>query len=247
MTKGEQVFERERCRRWAHYFIFDSGHLRTKDEHDQESPVKPFPEMPYLRVLLDCLLVSGKLMEPERARFALEAGLDVGWLRLIHDIGLLPVEKSRQVMATWLVCAYLLWRAKFRQYQLILVQSKREDDAANLVFNKDESVARMSFMESQLPAWLRSIEFPKDATFGHLHVRQSFGRGSHLWAVPEGADIIRSNTPSVVFSDESAFQPEFDASYTAARPCLEGGGQYVAISSANPGSFCELVEGEKPA
>jgi len=46
-------------------------------------------------------------------------------------------------------------------------------------------------------------------------------------------------------SDESAFQPEFDASYTAARPCLEGGGQYIAISSANPGSFCELVEGDK--
>jgi len=221
--------------------------LRTKDEHDQETPVKPFPDLPYLRVLLDCLLVSGKLKDPVVANYALDAGLSYEWLGLIWDIGLLPVEKSRQVMATWLVCAYLLWRAKFRQYQLILVQSKREDDAANLVFNKDEGVARMSFMESQLPSWLRSIEFPKDVTFGHIHVRSGFGKGSHVWAVPEGADIIRSNTPSVVFSDESAFQPEFDASYTAARPCLEGGGQYIALSSANPGSFCELVEGDKAA
>ena len=240
MSGADKILERELCRRWAHHFIFEAGKLKTKDEHDQEAPVKPFPRQPYLRVLLDCLLVSGRLMEPGEAKWALDAGIAFDWLVLTREIGLLPVEKSRQVMATWLVCAYLLWRAKFRPYQLILVQSKREDDAANLVFNKEATVGRISFMEQTLPGHLRSVEFPKNATFGHVY----FPNGSHIWAIPEGGDVIRSNTPSVVFSDEAAFQPEFGASYTAARPALDGGGQYVAISSAEPGDFCELIEGE---
>ena len=237
------VVERERCRRWAHHFIFDSGWLLTKDEHDSENPVKRFPDLEYLRVLLDCLLVSGRYVEVGEARFALSGGISRAWLERTRDIGLLPVEKSRQVMATWLVCAYLLWRAKFAPYQLILVQSKREEDAANLVFNKDPAVGRISFMEMHLPPFLATIDLARGTTFGHLYLPN----GSHIWAVPEGGDIIRSNTPSVVFSDESSFQPEFDASYTAARPCLDGGGQYIAISSANPGAFCELVEGDKAA
>ncbi len=239
MTGAEKLIAKERARRSAHYFIFESGFLKTKDEHDQENPVKTFPDQAYLRVLLDCLLVSGRYTKPDAALFALSAGVPLDWLERIADIGLLPVEKSRQVMATWLVCAYLLWRAKYKPYQLILVQSKREDDAANLVFNKEPEVGRVSFMEHNLPSFLKSVEFPKAGTYAHLF----FPNGSHIWAIPEGADIIRSNTPSVCFSDEAAFQPEFDASYTAARPCLDGGGQYIAISSANPGSFCDLVEG----
>ncbi len=140
--------------------------------------------------------------------------------------------------ATWVVCAYLLWRSKFGAHQLILVQSKREDDAANLVFNNEPHVARMSFMETRLPLHLRSLSFPKNATYSHLY----FPNGSHVWGIPEGGDIVRSNTPSIIFSDEAAFQPAFGSSYTASMPCVTNGGQYIAVSSAEQGEFAELVE-----
>lgn len=237
ILKTRDLVDAERCRRDAHYFVFDSG-LVTKDEHDQTSPIKKFPDLLYLHSLLDALLVSGRLLQPPTARYAQEAGHQDYWLQALFGSGLLMVEKSRQVMATWLCCAYLLWRAKYHEHQLILIQSKREDDAANLVFNKESFVARMSFMESHLPKHLQTIAFPKGATFAHLF----FPNGSHIWGIPEGADIIRSNTPSVVFSDEAAFQPEFGSSLTAALPCIQGGGQYVAISSAEPGEFQSLVE-----
>ena len=139
----------ERCRRDPHYFIFEQ--VRTKDEHDAADPVKRFPDHLYLRSLLDCLLVAGRLLAPRDARYALEVGHSDAWLSALHTSGILPVEKSRQVMATWLCSAYLLWRAKFRDHQLILVQSKKEEDAANLVFNGEAWVARMSFMEVNLP------------------------------------------------------------------------------------------------
>lgn len=243
MTKVEIAIERERCRRSCHFFVFDSGYLRSKDEHDQDEPVKVFPPHEYLRVLLDCLLVSGRFVEPRDADHALGAGIDYDWLERISDMGVLLIEKSRQVLATWVVCAYLLWRAKYRPYQLILVQSKREDDAANLVFAKDADVGRISFMETHLPKFLRTVEFPRGATYGHLH----FPHGSHIWGIPEGGDIVRSNTASALFMDEAAFMVDFDASYTAARPAIEGGGQLIVVSSANPGSFCTLIEGDKVA
>ena len=238
-TKAKQSIEAERCRRSAQHFVFDSKRLLTKDEHDAKEPVKPFPDDLYLRSVLDTLLVSGRLLAPESARYAREAGHSLQWLHTSYSSGMVAIEKSRQVMATWLVCAYLLWRAKHLPHQLLLVQSKREEDAANLVFVKEPSVGRISFMEDHLPGHLRSCSWPRGGAYGHLYL----DNGSHIWAIPEGGDIVRSNSPSVVYSDESAFQPEFANSYTAAIPAIKGGGQWIGVSSAEPGDFQTLVEG----
>src|SRR3972149_3610393 len=73
-TKTKQRLETERCRRSAHYFIFDSRRLVTKDEHDAKEPVKPFPDLAYLRSLLDALLVSGRIGRVEDGKYARRAG-----------------------------------------------------------------------------------------------------------------------------------------------------------------------------
>lgn len=229
----------EKCRRSAHFFIFEGGFLFTKDEHDLVQPTKPVPDDLYLRTMLDCMLVSGRLIRPQDAVWALRGNCSLDFLSHLSRSSLLFVEKSRQVMMTWLSCCYLLWRARSFKHQLILVQSKREDDAASLVFTKEPTMARMSFLESNLPEPLRMVQWPRGGSYGHLY----FPNGSHVWAIPEGGEIIRSNTPSVVFSDETAFQPEFGHAYTAALPAIAGGGQGIFISSANPGEFCDLVEG----
>ena len=234
---AKDQLDAERCRRDVHYFVFHSG-LVTKDEHDAGAPVKPFPDTLYLRSLLDCLSLVGHHMPPEQARYARDAGHSHLWLKGLGTSGLFMVEKSRQVMVTWLCCAWLLWIAKYQAHRLLLVQSKREDDAAALVFTKEPFFARISFMETHLPAHLRTLMFPKAGSYGHLY----FPNGSHIWAIPEGGDIIRSQTPSVVFSDEAAFQPEFGAAVTAALPAIKGGGAFVAVSSAEPSTFQELVE-----
>jgi hypothetical protein len=241
--KSKQALDYERSRRSAHHFIFNEhpgGYLVTKDEHDKDHAVKPFPDALYLKSLIDCLMVSGKFITPKEAIYALEAGHSLAWLAQAYQSGIFAIEKSRQMMITWIICAFILWRAKFHPHQLILVQSKREDDAANLVFNKDPYNARISFMEYHLPDHLKTIDWEgKHGSFCNIY----FPNGSHIWAIPEGADIIRSNTPSMIYCDEAAFQPEFGDSYTAALPAVKGGGQYVGVSTANPGAFQELVEG----
>ena len=239
-----------------HAFVFghDVQHpVITKDEHNPGEPEQPFPDYPYLRVLLDCLLVSGRFQEPGACRNALRWGLPLAHLTQMALTGTLFVEKSRQIMASWLCCAYILWRAKFYAHQLIIIQSKKEEDAAKFVFQKEPQQARISFMESRLPQWLQAdIFIRRDPGRGKLSVRGRgadygnlyFPNGSHIWAVPQGGDVIRSNTPSCLFSDECAFQPDFGAAYQAAMPALRGGGQGIFVSSAEISDFSRLVEAE---
>lgn len=239
-AKALRLMQAEQCRRSAHYFLFDSKLVQSKDEHDTANPVKPFPDLPYLRAMLDTLLVSGRMMGPEDAQYALAAGIPLAMLATMHRAGLLFIEKSRDVFATNLTCGYLLWRARAIPHQLLMVQSKTEDDAAQLVFVKEPHIGRVSFMEDHLPPHLRMTAWPRSGAFGRVY----FHNGSQIWGIAQGGDIIRSNHPSVVVSDEAAFQPEFDSAYTAALPAVKGGGQLVAISSAAQGAFCNIVNAE---
>jgi len=230
--------ERERYRRDAHAFIFEA--IKTKDEHDIYSPTKNFPDELCLRATLDLYLVSAKLMEPRLANYAIGAGIGLDFLEHIYRSGILFIEKSRHVMATWLTCAYLLWRARAFPHQLIMVQSKREEDVAALVYDKEPDQGRISFLEWSLPPHLRVARFPHGAKYCHVYLPN----GSHIWGIPEGGHIIRSHNPSVVFSDEAAFQPEFGKAYTASLPAITHGGQLLVVSSAEPSEFQQLVEAE---
>jgi len=238
LNKVQTQLELERCRRDAHHFIFDV--IRTKDEHDVRDPCKHFPDELALRAMLDDYLVSGRLVSPQEAKYSLAVGTPPEFLQHIYETGIYFVEKSRHVMATWLTCAYILWRARAYPHQLILVQSKREEDVAALVYDKEPDQARISFLEWSLPEELRLAKFPAAAKYCHVYIPN----GSHIWGIPEGGHIIRSHNPSLLFSDEAAFQPEFGKAYTAALPAITHGGQLIVVSSAEPSEFQQLVEGD---
>ena len=238
MPTLEQTIEKQKFNKDAHAFVFEA--IRTKDEHDLGNPLKPFPSEACLRATLDLYLVSAKLLPPEKAIWALEVGMEPAFLNHIHRSGILFIEKSRHVMATWLTCAYLLWRARAFPHQLIMVQSKREEDVAALVYDKEPDQARISFLEWSLPDHLRMARLPRDGKWCHMHLPN----GSHIWGIPEGGHIIRSHNPSVVFSDEAAFQPEFGKAYTAVLPAITHGGQLIVVSSAEPSEFQQLCEAE---
>jgi len=192
------------------------SHVRTKDEHDEICPIKIFPKKTYTTYLLNML---------ER-----------------KEQSIIFIAKSRQIMLTWLCCVYALWLAKAVPHRLIFLQSKKEEDAANLVFNggragKNWDTARISFIEKHLPWWLQCKGI--ESAYGKL----LFPNGSKIVGIPEGADQIRSYTPSLVIADEAAFMPEFGGAFTAMLPIAKQGGQLIAISSANPGAFADIFQG----
>jgi hypothetical protein len=148
--------------------------------------------------------------------------------------GVLCVEKSRQVMVTWAMVMYILWESKYKRNRLWFVQSKKEEDAASLVYSHNPLKARMSFIEAKLPEELRTLDFDNDCSYGEINFKDT---GSVVKAIPEGGAQIRSYTASGVFSDEAGFQPEFEEAYSAAKPTIDNGGKLIAVSTANPGAY----------
>lgn len=197
----------------ANSIEYFAQYVRTKDEHgDGSTSIKHFParsEKPYLWEFLDACV----------------------------EEDLVAVEKSRQLMLTWGACLFCLWYAKFRPNQLVLVQSKKEEDAANLVYNKEPPHGRISFMEYNLPPEMQTMDWKKGTSYSQL----AFANGSRIWGIPEGGDKVRSYTASVWFSDEFAFQPEAEDAWKAARPTVSGGGKVILISTARAGAFMQKL------
>ena len=147
---------------------------------------------------------------------------------------LLLVPKSRQILCSWLFSALFLWDAQFHYGRYIYFQSKKEDDADYLVRD------RAGFILENEPRflWTRGFDYAKDVSFCKI---QFESQKSYIVGIPEGGDQIRSQVPSGLFSDEAAFQPEFQGAVGAVQACIKGGGRFTAVSSANEGYFCELV------
>jgi hypothetical protein len=200
--------ERRKCAQDPEYWLFK--YVRTRDEHDPTIAAKPFPDKEYLRAIV---------------RF---------WVQ--HKMNL--YEKSRQMMASWTLCALYTHDAQFHKNRLHFIQSKKEEDS-------DRLVQRCYFMADNQPEFIkRTYRF--EYTYCHLRfyrVGETAGLPySEIWGIPQGGDVIRQHTGSGLFIDEGGFQPDLEASIGAAQPMLKGGGRLDVVSSAEPGYFQELVE-----
>lgn len=79
--------------------------VKTRDEHDRENPIKPFPMKPYVAPMID-------VFDREKTTF---------------------IIKSRQMVNTWLCCGYGLHTAQFFGHRLVLIISEKFEKSAALV------------------------------------------------------------------------------------------------------------------
>jgi hypothetical protein len=200
--------ERRRCAQDAEYWLFK--YVRTRDEHDPSIAAKPFPDKAYLR---------------EMVHFWLEGRMNI-------------IEKSRQQLASWLMCSLYLWDAQFGINRLSFLSSKKEVDS-------DRLIQRCYTVWSNQPQFLKKA-YPAEYSFCHLKFRRPNEPESlsysELWGIAQGADVIRQHTGSGLFIDEGAFQLDLEKLIGAARPMLSGGGRLDIVSSASPGFFQLLCE-----
>ncbi len=132
----------------------------------------------------------------------------------------LLVPKSRQMMVTWTMTAYTLWRALFRGPGLYLYLSRNERCA-------EELIARTRFMIERLP------EFMRPRLTGNSREEISFGKlGSRILSLPASPNGPRMYSPSGVFWDEMAFTPYDEYIWSALKPALDSGGRFVGVSSS---------------
>jgi hypothetical protein len=143
---------------------------------------------------------------------------------------LIAIPKSRRVFVTWAVAVYFTWRARYRPYQALFVQSEVEDKAAYIVDK------RCVFIEDNLPLALRRAYKAVRTIKGAVGQLTYDGSRSYVKGLAQGKDALRAFTPSALMLDESEFQSEGRQSLIAALPFAEKNSQLILVSTSNGAS-----------
>ena len=118
---------------------------------------------------------------------------------------LILILKARQLGISWISCGYALWLCLFHPGKAILLFSKGQDDANELLRRVKVLYERLpEWMRDALPQWIVSnttkFEFNNESRIESLPATQSAGRG---------------RTASLVILDEAAFLQWATTLYTA--------------------------------
>lgn len=143
----------------------------------------------------------------------------VGIIRVFMEFLLVIVLKARQVGLTWLALAWALWKMLFRSAATILIFSRRDDEAIDLLDY------RLKGMHAHLPEWMR-VQATADSKHDWV-----LANGSRAKALPTtGGD---SYTASVVIVDEYDLIQDQKSLMNAVKPTIDNGGQMIVISRSN--------------
>lgn len=133
------------------------------------------------------------------------------------------ILKARQLGISWLCCLYALWVCLFGNGKVVLLFSKGETEAQELL-------RRIKVLYQRLPDWMQenlpAVVTDNEEEFG-------FRNGSVARSLAATKSAGRSFTASLVILDEAAFLMWADALYSALKPTIDGGGQLIILSTAN--------------
>lgn len=132
----------------------------------------------------------------------------------------LCILKARQLGLTWLVLAYALQQMVFRPIATVLLFSKTDDDAMELL------EYRLTGMWERLPGWLKQ--------------GRAVTASSHELELPNGSRALsfattggRSYTATLAVIDEADFVPDLQKMLNSVQPTVDAGGKLVLLSSAD--------------
>ena len=137
--------------------------------------------------------------------------------------------KSRQIGASWIVAAYCLWYTMFKVGSLILLFSKGEDEAIELL-NKCRRIY------TYLPPFLKEKLGADSATMITFPLKQSSIQAK---AATESGGV--SFTASVIVCDEWILHPYASRNFLQAKPCIDQGGQFIGIFTIDKTRMNEIA------
>lgn len=137
--------------------------------------------------------------------------------------------KSRQIGASWLVAAYCLWYALFKDGATILLLSAGESEAI-LLLSKCHSIL------DNLPEWLKVKPNPDSRTeMGFTSTDGTNTMQSVIKALPSTEKGGVSYTASVIVCDEWDLHPYAIENFMQIKPCIDSsGGQFIGIFTRDP-------------
>jgi hypothetical protein len=185
----------------------------TKDEHDPTYKAKPLPDRAYIRLVA----------------------------RAWEEFNILFIEKSRQIMMTWLMVALDLWDAMSKYSRNNLYQSKDQDDANDCISRaRDIYDNAVEITYPIIGQWLPQAKKIGNKT-GTADKIEFPSMKSQLVAIPGTGDAVRHNTSSTIFGDEMNHQQQFREAYEAGMPTITGGGRCHNVGTPNGFSYAYHV------
>jgi hypothetical protein len=197
-TQELQAKVRDATRNTWHWL---KNYTETSNPHWMEEgrprPNEPFPDKPYFEPTLD----------------------------YIENHRITVIEKSRDMMISWVICGFITKNAMTVPEREIVMQTMESSKAEQLV-------EYCKTLYKRQPDWLRdAFPVPKSVDYqGSMYLE--FSNGSVIHGIPGGAGAIRSYHPWCYFSDETAFQPDAGECYAEA---LSAAVKLILNSSAAPG------------
>jgi hypothetical protein len=137
---------------------------------------------------------------------------------------LIIILKARQLGISWLVCLYVLWLCLFHSGKTVIVFSKGQDEA-------DEMITRIRFL-------FTNLQWPHLATLTIDNASElGWSNGSRVESFAATKTAGRSLTASLLILDEFAFMLWGSKLYGSAKPTINDGGSMIILSTADaPGS-----------
>lgn len=147
-----------------------------------------------------------------------------------HDRTL--VVKSRQMMVTWIGCAYILYQALNSGPGVHLVISKEERSAKDMI-------DRIRFLLAY--GWDDENRPPHKPLQGTILFPELDAR---IVSLPAAPHAVRGQSPRTVFWDEMAFTRPDEEIWTAVKPAVDSGGRFLGVSTPNGplGVFYRLIQ-----
>lgn len=136
---------------------------------------------------------------------------------------LVIILKARQLGISWLCCWYALWTCLTRPGAVVLLFSKGQSEA-------NELIRRIAVLYARLPEWLKA-EGP--ALVKANTEELGWSNEARIHSLPATQSAGRSFTATLVVLDEAAFLQWANALYTALKPTIDAGGQLIILSTAN--------------
>jgi hypothetical protein len=139
---------------------------------------------------------------------------------LLQANRLVVVLKARQLGLTWLVLAFALWLMLFHPIATVLLFSRRDEEATDLL------AVRLRGLHDHLPPFLQVSGFTTD--------------NDHEWALTSGSRALAfpttagdSYTATLAIVDEADLCPDLDQLMRAVKPTTDGGGRMVLLSRSD--------------
>lgn len=166
-------------------------------------------------------------------------GFTLRYIRALEAGDNLVVEKSRQMMATWIACSFFVWKLLFVRGSAGFMASRKEalvDDGGENS-TRESLLGRVRYIYDRLPDWAKAMG---PVQFSHLRVTAKWNE-SYIRGESSNPNLGRGGTFTHGLLDEAAFMPQSETVFAAISDACKRGLILQSTPNGRANAFARLV------